>query len=144
MRLEVENIGPLTVINDCYNANPASMSNALYCLSSMAENMDKRKVFIAGSMAELGSQSESLHEQLGQEAVSEGVCVLLAVGPFSKSILQGAGRDSCLMCAFNQTEQLCDNLHKWIQPDDIVLVKGSRSASLETAVQRLRELFGNH
>jgi UDP-N-acetylmuramoyl-tripeptide--D-alanyl-D-alanine ligase len=144
MRLEVENIGPLTVINDCYNANPASMSNALYCLSSMARNTGKRKVFIAGSMAELGSQSESLHEQLGQEAVSEGVSVLLAAGPFSEPILQGAGRDSCLMCAFKETEQLCDNLHKWIQPDDIVLVKGSRSANLEKAVQRLKELFENH
>ena len=144
MRLEVDNIGPITVINDCYNANPASMSNALHCLSSMVPNTNQRKVFIAGSMAELGSQSESLHEQLGQEAVTEGVCVLLAAGPFSKSILKGADRDSCLMCAFDKTEQLCDNLHKWIQPDDIVLVKGSRSAGLEKAVQRLKELFGNH
>ena len=143
MRLEIENIGPLTVINDCYNANPASMANALSCLSSMASNTEKRKVFISGSMAELGPQSESLHEQLGQKVNSEGVRVLLAVGPFAERILQGAGQDSCLMAAFKKTDQLCDNLHKWIQPDDIVLVKGSRSANLETAVQRLRELFGN-
>jgi UDP-N-acetylmuramoyl-tripeptide--D-alanyl-D-alanine ligase len=143
MRLEIENIGPLIVINDCYNANPASMANALSCLSSMARNTEKRKVFIAGSMAELGPQSESLHTQLGQKTVSEGVQVLLATGPFAEQILQGAGQDSCLMSAFKKTDQLCDNLHKWIQPDDIVLVKGSRSANLETAVQRLRELFGN-
>jgi UDP-N-acetylmuramoyl-tripeptide--D-alanyl-D-alanine ligase len=147
MRLEIENIGPLTVINDCYNANPASMANALSCLSSMARSTEKRKVFIAGSMAELGPQSESLHEQLGQEAVSQGVRVLLAAGPFAEQILQGAARaglGASSMCAFKETEQLCDNLHKWIQPDDIVLVKGSRSANLEKAVQRLRELFGNH
>ena len=143
MRLEVENIGPLAVLNDCYNANPASMANALSCLHSMASNTEKRKVFIAGSMAELGPQSEFLHTQLGQKATSKGVGVLLATGPFAEQILQGAGQDSCLMCAFKETEQLCDNLHKWVQPDDIILVKGSRSANLEKAVQRLRELFGN-
>ncbi|MHC4770663.1 MAG: UDP-N-acetylmuramoyl-tripeptide--D-alanyl-D-alanine ligase [Planctomycetota bacterium] len=147
MRLEIENIGLLTVINDCYNANPVSMANALSCLRSMASNTGKREVFIAGSMAELGAQSDSLHMQLGQKAVSEGVGVLLAAGPFSNQITQGAadsGQDACLMCAFEKTEQLCDNLHKWVQPDDIILVKGSRSANLEQAVQRLRELFENH
>jgi UDP-N-acetylmuramoyl-tripeptide--D-alanyl-D-alanine ligase len=110
----------------------------------MASNTEKRKVFIAGSMAELGPQSESLHTELGKIAICEGVEVLLATGPFASQILQGAGQVSCQMCAFEKTEQLCDNLHKWVQPDDIILVKGSRSANLEQAVQRLRELFGNH
>ncbi|MHC5181928.1 MAG: UDP-N-acetylmuramoyl-tripeptide--D-alanyl-D-alanine ligase, partial [Planctomycetota bacterium] len=146
MRLEIETIGPLTVINDCYNANPASMANALSCLSSIAQTTSKRKVFIAGSMAELGSESERLHEQLGQCAVSEGVEVLLASGSYAERILQGAaaaGKDSGRMRAFEKIGQLCDNLHKWIQPDDIILVKGSRSAGLEQAVERLKELFAN-
>ena len=146
MRLEIEEIGPITIINDCYNANPISMANGLSCLASMASGTNKRKVFIAGSMAELGLQSESLHIQLGQEAVSQGVQLLLAVGPFAQQILKGATGDtidSGMMHAFNKTEQLCDNLHKWIQPDDIILVKGSRSASLEKAVQCLIELYGN-
>ena len=147
MRLEIESVGPITILNDCYNANPASMANALSCLCSMASNTGKREVFIAGSMAELGPQSDSLHKQLGQKAISEGVGVLLAAGPFAEQILRGAadsGQDAGLMCAFEKTEQLCDNLHKWVQPDDIILVKGSRSANLEQALQRLRELFGNH
>jgi UDP-N-acetylmuramoyl-tripeptide--D-alanyl-D-alanine ligase len=146
MRMEIETIGPLTVLNDCYNANPASMANALSCLTSMAADTERRKVFIAGSMAELGLQSESLHMQLGQKATSEGIQVLLAVGPFAEQILHGAassGQDACLMCAFKKTEQLCDNLHKWIQPDDIILVKGSRSENLEKAIDRLEKLFGN-
>ena len=145
LRLQIETIGPLTILNDCYNANPASMANALFCLFSMAADTEKRKVFIAGSMAELGLQSESLHTQLGKQAVSEGVQVLLAAGPFAEQILQGAAElkvsDPFKFCAFKNTEQLCDNLHKWIKPDDIILVKGSRSANLEKAIQRLRELF---
>ena len=145
MRLSFENIGPLLVLDDCYNANPASMSNALSCLGSMAKQTARRKVFIAGCMAELGQQSASLHEQLGREVVAEGVQVLLAVGPFAKQILQGASAEPtvCRADAFENTEQLCDNLHKWIEPDDIILVKGSRAAHLEKAVERLRGLFGN-
>jgi len=145
MRLAFENIGPLLVLDDCYNASPASMSNALSCLGSMAKQTGRRKVFIAGCMAELGQQSASLHEQLGREAVSEGVQVLLAAGPFARQILQRASAEPtvCRADGFENTEQLCDNLHKWIEPDDIILVKGSRAAHLEKAVQRLRELFGN-
>ncbi|OQY03931.1 MAG: hypothetical protein B6I25_07595 [Planctomycetales bacterium 4572_13] len=149
LRLQIENIGPLTVLNDCYNANPASMANALACLALMAENTEKRKVFITGSMAELGLASESLHTQLGQKAAAEGVHVLLAAGPFAEQILQGAKSelkvsDPFKFRGFKNTGQLCDNLHKWIKPDDTILVKGSRSANLEKAIQRLRELFGNH
>lgn len=145
MRLEISNIGPLTVLNDCYNASPASMINSISCLCSMGQNANKRTVFIAGCMAELGQQSESLHEELGWEVASQGVQVLLAAGPFAKQILQGASSDQavCKVDTFENTKQLCDNLHKWVQADDIILVKGSRSAHLEKAVQRLRELYEN-
>lgn len=145
MRLAFENIGSLLVLDDCYNANPVSMSNALSCLSSMAKRTGRRRVFIAGCMAELGQQSAVLHEQLGREAALQGVQVLLAAGAFASHILQGASGQSSEIRAevFGNTEQLCNNLHKWIQPDDIILVKGSRSANLEKAVLRLRVLFEN-
>lgn len=143
MRLEVVNIGPLTVINDCYNANPASMANALGCLQSIAREKSARAVFIAGSMGELGQLSDQLHIELGQNAAGHGVTVLLASGPFAEQILQGARRvsPSLTLHAYENTGQLCDNLHKWLRPDDIVLVKGSRSAGLEKAILRLNELF---
>jgi UDP-N-acetylmuramoyl-tripeptide--D-alanyl-D-alanine ligase len=145
-RLEIETIGPLTVLNDCYNANPASMANGLSCLKSMASGTNKRKVFIAGDMAELGEQSESLHFQLGRGSASEVIELILAVGCYADQVLRGASRvaGNRLMHAFEKTEQLCDNLHKWIQPDDIILVKGSRCAKLEKVIQRLRERFSNY
>ncbi|MCE5186407.1 MAG: UDP-N-acetylmuramoyl-tripeptide--D-alanyl-D-alanine ligase [Planctomycetaceae bacterium] len=143
MRLEIQNIGPLTVINDCYNANPASMANALGCLAALADKSNARSVFIAGSMGELGSQSAQLHHQLGQNAASQGVRLLLASGPFAREICAGAQQEKPApnAQAFENTAQLCDNLHKWVLPDDIVLVKGSRSAGLEKAVLKLHELF---
>ena len=143
-RLVPVTIGPLMVLDDCYNANPASMANALDCLHSLAEKTGRRAVFIAGCMAELGDESASLHTKLGQNAAAHEVKVLLTAGPFSEHIVQGASKAAKYpieAVSFRDTDQLCDNLHKWIHPDDIILVKGSRSARLEKVLERLKELF---
>lgn len=143
-RLVPVTIGPVMVLDDCYNANPASMANALDCLHSMAKESGRRAVFIAGCMAELGHQSVLLHEKLGRNVTYHEVDVILAAGPFSEHIVQEAMKIAKYPLesqAYEKTEQLCDNLHKWIQPDDIILVKGSRSAHLEQAIERLKHIF---
>ncbi|HOL32213.1 MAG TPA: UDP-N-acetylmuramoyl-tripeptide--D-alanyl-D-alanine ligase [Anaerohalosphaeraceae bacterium] len=143
MRLQIYSLGRLTILDDCYNANPVSMANALSCLHSVA-SQGRRKVFLAGCMAELGAQSAQLHRELGAAATAEGVEILLAAGPFAKAVLEGAvqaGLPPERMAAFEKTDQLCDNLHKWIQADDIILIKGSRSAGMEKSIVRLRDLF---
>lgn len=143
MRLEVIRTGALTILNDCYNANPASMANALECLKSFKAE-GKRRVFIAGTMNELGEQSTALHTELGRSAAKAGVKLLLCVGRFAENTAAGALRQNAAIQVqtFENTERLCNNLHKTIRPDDIVLVKASRAAGLEKAVQRLCELFG--
>lgn len=143
MRLDILDIGSLRVLNDCYNANPVSMENALDCLNSMGAALNKRRIFIAGGMAELGLRSDELHIQLGRQAVLHRVDVLLACGDYADQILLGAAKsnDPPLMASFQSTEQLCDNLHKWIKPDDIVLVKGSRAAGLEKVVTTLTDEY---
>jgi UDP-N-acetylmuramoyl-tripeptide--D-alanyl-D-alanine ligase len=143
MRLEVQTIGPVTVLNDCYNANPASMANALNCLGAMAKEKGARAVFVAGSMGELGEQAAQLHLELGRTAAAAGIELLLACGPFAPQIVTGAkqARGDLLMEAYEGTAQLCDNLHKWLQPDDIVLVKGSRSAGLEKAIAQMQQRY---
>ena len=143
MRLEVLHAGSLTILNDCYNANPASMANALECLGTFETSKKRRLVFIAGTMKELGARSAVLHTELGLKAAKEDVELILCAGEFAEDIAAGAcqGNPAIQVEVFKNTEQLCNNLHKTIQPDDIVLVKGSRAAGLEKAVQRLRELF---
>lgn len=144
MRMEVENAGSVTILNDCYNANPASMANALECLKSFPRSGKGRLVLIAGTMGELGDSAAQLHFELGQKAAGEEVDTVLACGEFAADVLFGViqSRRTVLAQAFENTDQLCDNLHKYTQPDDIVLVKGSRLAGLEKAVRRLHELFG--
>jgi len=148
MRAEPVQIAALTVINDCYNANPGSMSNALAVLGSLRGATEsagsRRLVFICGEMAELGSQTESLHAELGEAVARAGVDVLLTVGEPPKTTArlarETAQHDLQTRC-FDDTPSVCDNLETLVEKDDIILVKGSRTARLERVVDRLHELF---
>jgi UDP-N-acetylmuramoyl-tripeptide--D-alanyl-D-alanine ligase len=106
MRAEMLQIGGLTVLNDCYNANPASMKNALAMLRNLRSAVTRESrpplVFICGEMAELGPQTESLHAELGVAAAEAGVDLLVAVGaaPRPPPRRRGRGRDTiCRHCA---------------------------------------------
>ncbi|TKJ39463.1 MAG: UDP-N-acetylmuramoyl-tripeptide--D-alanyl-D-alanine ligase [Planctomycetes bacterium B3_Pla] len=144
MRSEVLQIGTLTVLSDCYNANPASMKNALDILAKLDPTGTRRLVFICGDMAELGPQTERLHAELGASVPQTGVELLLAVGKLSQitadSAAASAEHDLRTKC-FDNTLSACNNLHEFIKDYDIILVKGSRTAGLETAVEKLNELF---
>lgn len=148
MRLQIEHIGPVTILNDCYNANPASMENALDCLAQIAAQQKRRSVVIAGDMKELGPHSVSLHRQVGAIAARCGIHVILAAGQFAQAFMEGAAKTDNTpgkieqIRTFGSTEALCNNVHRFIRPDDIILVKASRSARFEYVVDRLRDLFG--
>jgi UDP-N-acetylmuramoyl-tripeptide--D-alanyl-D-alanine ligase len=144
MRMNIETTGPIKIINDCYNANPASMTNALDCLTELSRRENRRCVFVSGCMAELGPTSAKLHQELGQKAAQAGVDEIIAAGQFASDIIAGAvkaGLNASACRAFGDTQTLCDNLHSFVHPDDIILVKGSRSAGMEKAVETLKKLF---
>jgi UDP-N-acetylmuramoyl-tripeptide--D-alanyl-D-alanine ligase len=144
MRMVIEAVGPIKIINDCYNANPASMENAIDCLASLAKKENRRSVFVAGCMGELGEASKRLHFELGQKAASVSICSIVAAGPFASDIITGAikkGIKAADCQIFTDTQLLCDNLHKFVRPADIILVKGSRSAGMEKAVATLKKIF---
>ncbi|MDP2933853.1 MAG: cyanophycin synthetase, partial [bacterium] len=126
------------------NANPGSMANAIETLSLMAEQEGKRAVFICGKMGELGDQSERLHAELGEKIAQYKIPVLLT----TKGDCAIAGRTAekhadypISVGIFENTAQLCDNLHKFIKPDDIILVKASRSERFEAVISKLKGLF---
>lgn len=144
MRMVIETAGPIKIINDCYNANPASMANALDCLASLSKRENRRPVFVVGCMGELGAASKTLHVELGQKAAAAKTELILAAGAFASDIIAGAVKGGVAEAAcqsFPDTQLLCDNLHKFIKPADIILIKGSRSAGMEKAVQTLKSLF---
>jgi len=144
MRAELLQIGTLIVLNDCYNANPASMKNALDILANLASKEKRRSVFICGDMAELGQYTQALHAELGAAVAQAKVQLLLTVGKSAKIIAETAkdtAKYELRTKSFTDTLSACNNLEKFIKDYDIVLVKGSRVNKLEMATEKLRGLF---
>ena len=125
---EVPLPGDGVLINDCYNANPLSMTAALEHLAERAR--ERRTVAVLGDMAELGPGAAAYHREVGAAASRAGVDVLLAVGPLARSYLEGARGVPVTRWA-PTVEQGLAVLRQLLQPGDCVLVKGSRAMGLE-------------
>ena len=117
--------GGVTVVNDCYNANPMSMRAALVHL---AESPAERRLAVLGTMAELGRASAAFHREIGQEAAALGVDVLVTVGAEASTYAEGFDGETYAAATPEEAGALLEEL---ALPGDRVLVKGSRSAGLE-------------
>ncbi|MHC4911532.1 MAG: UDP-N-acetylmuramoyl-tripeptide--D-alanyl-D-alanine ligase [Planctomycetota bacterium] len=127
-----------------YNANPASVKNALDMLVTLGSEKKQRLAFLCGDMAELGEHAEKLHAQLADSVTKAKVRLLLTVGDLAKVTAETTktlAQYDLHTKSFADTVSACNNLHKYIKDYDIVLVKGSRVAKLELAVEKLKELF---
>src|SRR6185369_3807796 len=82
-RSEMSEIEGVTVINDCYNANPASLRAALDLLRDIRGS--RRAIVVVGSMRELGPDAEALHREAAKAVVAMGPDVVAAVGDFAKA-----------------------------------------------------------
>jgi UDP-N-acetylmuramoyl-tripeptide--D-alanyl-D-alanine ligase len=121
----VELGGGITVVNDCYNANPMSMRAAL---EHLAASPAERRVAVLGTMAELGPDGERFHNEIGELAAQLGIDVLITVGEAALPI--GRSFDGERYAAATP-EEAGAMLEELAQEGDRVLVKGSRSAGLE-------------
>lgn len=140
MRLECVRAGRLTMINDAYNANPASMTAALDVLAETPTR--GRRVMIVGDMRELGEASERLHRELAENIGRSPVQVLIAVGENARLVTETAkklsgGRIEAYASA--STDLACKRVTSILRPDDTVLIKGSRAMGLEKVVETLRK-----
>jgi len=121
----VELAGGVTVVNDCYNANPMSMRAAL---QHLAETPADRRVALLGTMAELGGDSEAFHHEIGREAAELGVDVLVTVGAEAVPYAHEFDGESYSTATPEEAGAL---LAEIALPGDRVLIKGSRSVGLE-------------
>ncbi|HWE11676.1 MAG TPA: UDP-N-acetylmuramoyl-tripeptide--D-alanyl-D-alanine ligase [Solirubrobacteraceae bacterium] len=121
--------GGLTVIDDCYNANPMSMLAALSDLqSATAARTGTRRIAVLGDMLELGPREREFHAELGAQAAAAGVDVLVTVGPLAAAGAERFGGESHSVADAGEAAALVPGL---LQPGDVVLVKGSRGVGLE-------------
>lgn len=129
-RMNIDSIAGVTVINDTYNANPASMRAAINVLVKNENN-----TLIVGDMAELGAATETEHKTLGEQAAMRGVKTLLSCGQYAVIVANAFGEGAT---AFESQSELLSFL-KEHTPTGSVLVKGSRSAKMELIVEALHK-----
>lgn len=123
-------IGGVTLIDDSYNANPASMSAAIKVLAAEPG----KRVLLIGDMGELGSESAALHAAIGKEAQQAGINKLFTLGELSKLAAHEFGKDA--QC-FENVEKLLPVLKDELDGSTTLLVKGSRFMRMERVVQFL-------
>jgi UDP-N-acetylmuramoyl-tripeptide--D-alanyl-D-alanine ligase len=134
---KLELAGEVTLIDDCYNANPMSMRAALDELATtVAHRPGARAVAVLGDMLELGPAAPDLHAELGTYAAAAGVQLLVTVGEQALAIgRRFSGEHQHARDAAEAAALLPD----LVRPRDVVLVKGSRGVRLEQVCRALRE-----
>jgi UDP-N-acetylmuramoyl-tripeptide--D-alanyl-D-alanine ligase len=133
-RLQIKTIRGVQFIDDSYNANPESMCAALATLAEL--ETDGRRIAVLGEMAELGSESERGHREVGEAAASLKIDELIAIGETASAIADAAHEAGL---AHSRTVASADEaagiLAEETAPNDLVLVKGSRAARTERVIE---------
>jgi UDP-N-acetylmuramoyl-tripeptide--D-alanyl-D-alanine ligase len=127
----------LRLVDDCYNANPASMSAAVKTLVALA-GADARPVAVLGDMLELGDHEVEAHRNLGAEAARAGVKLLALFGPRSRETAAAARAGGVPVFHTEDVDELVRWTRANVTPADVLLVKGSRGMKLERLVEALR------
>jgi UDP-N-acetylmuramoyl-tripeptide--D-alanyl-D-alanine ligase len=131
------------LINDAYNANPASVGEALKTLRELRG--ESRSVVVLGDMLELGDQSVKLHEDIGRMIGETGVNKVFLRGQFAGVVAQGAMNKGLRgdQIHFDLTpEEITESLRRGLREGDWVLIKGSRKMKMEEVVQEIVRKIG--
>ncbi|MGD9153491.1 MAG: UDP-N-acetylmuramoyl-tripeptide--D-alanyl-D-alanine ligase [Gammaproteobacteria bacterium] len=121
------------ILNDCYNANPASLQAAIDVLVTYPG----RKILVLGDMQELSVNAEDLHAEVGEYAKKAGVDEALVIGELTKHFALAFGANAR---HFANKDDLVRYLQTFLAKDTTILVKGSRSMKLEDVVTKILQL----
>ncbi|MGE4283688.1 MAG: UDP-N-acetylmuramoyl-tripeptide--D-alanyl-D-alanine ligase [Clostridia bacterium] len=141
MRMDIFESKGIKVVNDCYNASPASMEAALKVLSQL-KNTGK-KIAILGDMLEMGDWAYEAHKKVGSEVVKNSIDYLMTMGYNGKYIALGAvqaGMPKEMVCSFETNDELKEFISSFLKSGDAVLVKASRGMRFETITEYIREV----
>jgi UDP-N-acetylmuramoyl-tripeptide--D-alanyl-D-alanine ligase len=127
------------VLDDAYNANPASARSSLRAASEVAASRHARLVLVLGEMRELGAVAKREHAELGAAIGQSGAALLIAVGGYARLYVdpaRAAGMDACFA---DDAEAALVAVRSRVKPGDVVLVKASRGVRAERVVEGLLE-----
>ncbi len=134
--------GPICVVDESYNANPASMRAALQTLGLTPREEFKRRIVVLGDMLELGEESSKLHRELAEAVDAAGIDVVFASGTDMASLFEALPSE-CRGGYAETPEELSPVLLSSVQPGDIVMVKGSLGSRMAPLVDGLKREFEN-
>ncbi len=141
-RCGLTQIGPWTVIDDTYNASPLAVSSACRLLGELVIPRAGQRLLVLGDMRELGETAAVEHEQIGFLAAQLQIDRLLVCGKHADHVVRGAERNgmkSHQIASATDAETLLTVLDCWLEPDDILLVKGSRVTRMERVIDWLKD-----
>ena len=133
-RARVIHANGMTIVSDCYNANPNSCHAAV---DSLMQLEGRRRVCILGDMLELGPRSEELHRDVGDYAARSGIDLVVGCGPLSRSIADGARAAGADVLYFADKAELLASLGDFLRSGDCVLLKASRGMAFEDIVRQM-------
>ncbi|MET3789929.1 UDP-N-acetylmuramoylalanyl-D-glutamyl-2,6-diaminopimelate--D-alanyl-D-alanine ligase [Aquamicrobium terrae] len=132
--------GPFTLIDESYNANPASMKAALDLLDATPVAGDGRRIAVLGDMLELGEHSEKLHADLSELIVGTGISHVLLGGPHMKALAEVLPSDIAVVHR-DAADDLSRLLLDTVQPGDVIMVKSSKGIGFSGIVEALVNRF---
>jgi UDP-N-acetylmuramoyl-tripeptide--D-alanyl-D-alanine ligase len=136
MRSQIISTHGVRVINDCYNANPASMQAAVQLLAELG--VKQRTIAVLGDMLELGPEAKHMHRAVGTFLAGRGITHLIACGVLGRELAQGArsgGMSADRIIEVSDAAAAGATLKSMVQQGDVVLVKGSRGMQMEQVVE---------
>jgi UDP-N-acetylmuramoyl-tripeptide--D-alanyl-D-alanine ligase len=140
MRMQVETWKGIGIINDAYNANPASMESAVKTLAQIAG--PGQRIAVLGDMFELGKESRRQHFNLGREVARARIDGVYLLGKQAKEVQKGAlrgGMPAERVVVAGDHRQLAERLRRRVRRGDWLLFKGSRGMKMEKVIEELRK-----
>jgi UDP-N-acetylmuramoyl-tripeptide--D-alanyl-D-alanine ligase len=134
--------GQVLLIDESYNANPASMRAALTALATVPRERFRRRIAVMGDMLELGDQAERLHADLKDAVEAAGADLVFASGR-NMAHLYGALAPDRRGAWAETSDGLREALVEAVRPGDVVMVKGSLGSRMAPLVEALRSRFGS-
>ncbi|MDR2519859.1 MAG: UDP-N-acetylmuramoyl-tripeptide--D-alanyl-D-alanine ligase [Eubacteriaceae bacterium] len=130
-RMDSEEIGGVTLLNDTYNANPESMKASLDTLAILAKG--GRAAAVLGDMFELGERQWELTKEVGRHAARRGIGYLAVSGNTAEAFAEGYGEanGNGVVFASSSYEAIASSIAEWLKPGDAALFKASRGMAFE-------------
>jgi UDP-N-acetylmuramoyl-tripeptide--D-alanyl-D-alanine ligase len=130
--------GAATIIDESYNANPASMRAALALLAATKPGPKGRRIAVIGDMLELGPKAAAMHAELAADLSANNVDLLFGAGPLTRALFEAA--PASMRAAWTErSSDLTDEVARTLRGGDIAMVKGSNGSRMGPLVAALRD-----